>query len=233
MMLRSHFKIGSIIGGSITFGSLRRKARPLMTAAVLGYGMLIWGCFSGGLAQEGGPVSHPLLISSATLTRGTPYQIVCWDRQEVLRREKAGLQADGSKPDAPATGDNSDKKGTTPAGISGKVLGPPVKYRDAAGYRGGCEAEGRHSVFFLVGIFPVTPPLNPDYAISEAVQRLGGDTMINIRAWHETHYYSALGKVEVFKVRGDVIRFLTASRIVPEEKKKPERRRGRRRRGRR
>ena len=119
---------------------------------------------------------------------------------------KADTKADAKKPDEKADAKKSD---TPAASDSGQVLGPPVTYLPAAQYRGGCEQEGQHSVFYLFNVFPVSPPLNPEYAISVAVQRLEGDTMINIRAWHETHYYSAMGRVSVFKVRGDVIRYLT------------------------
>ena len=76
-----------------------------------------------------------------------------------------------------------------------------------AQYRGGCEEDGETSRFFLFHLWPVTPPLDPAYAMGVPVQELEGDTMINIRSWHETHYYSILGHARVFHVRGDVIRF--------------------------
>ncbi len=69
-------------------------------------------------------------------------------------------------------------------------------------------AIGESSVFLFLGIFPMTPPLNTEYALSEAVQKIeGGQTLINLAIWHETHYYFPIGKVSVVKIEGDVIRF--------------------------
>jgi hypothetical protein len=42
--------------------------------------------------------------------------------------------------------------------------------------------------------------------MSQAVQKIpGGDTLVNVKIWHETHYYFPLGTVSVVKVEGDVI----------------------------
>jgi len=54
----------------------------------------------------------------------------------------------------------------------------------------------------------MTPFLDPTYALGIAVQELEGDTMTQIRIWHETHYYSILGHVRVMHLRGNVVRFL-------------------------
>ncbi len=68
------------------------------------------------------------------------------------------------------------------------------------------EAEGEASTLFLLGFFPVTKPLNPEYALSQAVQKYeGGQSMVNLIYWHETHYYFPLGVVSVWKVQGKVI----------------------------
>lgn len=67
-------------------------------------------------------------------------------------------------------------------------------------------ATNESSTFFLLGLFPVTRPLNIEYALSQAVQSVDdGDTIINIHVWHETHYYFPLGTVSVCKVEGDVV----------------------------
>jgi hypothetical protein len=67
-------------------------------------------------------------------------------------------------------------------------------------------AEGESSTFFYLGLFPLTNPLNIEYAMSQAVQKVpGGDTLVNVKIWHETHYFFPLGTVSVVKVEGDVI----------------------------
>lgn len=160
---------------------------------------LIWSaCLPGGIFNKGGIVNGAGVLSSATRLGHSDYDIVCYDQTEALRREKERERA----LELEERGDTS-----AAAKISGEVKGPPVRYVPAADYKGGCEEEGEHSMFFIFNIIPVTPPINPHYALSMAVQRLEGDTMINIRTWHETHYYSLLGRAVVYKVRGDVIRF--------------------------
>ncbi|MEQ9364024.1 MAG: hypothetical protein RIF32_07270 [Leptospirales bacterium] len=150
-------------------------------------------CFPGGIVDKGGLVYNAGIAPSITMTRGAPYKVVCVDQAEVRRRE------DLSEADL-------------------RVLGPAVNYKPAHEYRGGCEQTGETSVFFLFNMWPTTPPLDPEYAIGTAVQRLEGDTMVNIHYWHELHYYSVLGRVAVMKVRGDVIKFLN-----DEERKSYER----------
>ena len=62
-------------------------------------------------------------------------------------------------------------------------------------------------MFYLFHMWPVTNPLNPDYAMGLIVQELEGDSLVHIRTWHERHYYSVLGHAVVMKFKGDVIRF--------------------------
>ena len=62
------------------------------------------------------------------------------------------------------------------------------------------------SQFFLWGMFPVTNPLNPEYALSQAIQaRPGTQSIINAEIWHETHYYFPIGTVSVMKIKGEAI----------------------------
>lgn len=143
------------------------------------------GCFPGGIVERGGFVDGAGLIPSATAVRNAGYRIVCRDRAEVKRRQEMAERGEA----IPNT--------------------PPVTYVNPEDYKGGCEVEGQTSRFFLFHMWPVTPKLDPAYAIGIPVQELEGDTMIHIRTWHETHYYSVLGHVRVFRVRGDVIRFDT------------------------
>ena len=140
-------------------------------------------CVAGGISDRGGPSDRPAIHHAATLTYGAPYKVVCIDEAEVLRRE--------SLPEEEL-----------------RTLGPPVRYVAMLEYQGGCEREGQTSVFFLFNMWPVTDPLNPQYAIAQAVQPLEGDSMVGMHSWHETHYLSLLGRVAVWKVKGDVIVFL-------------------------
>lgn len=68
------------------------------------------------------------------------------------------------------------------------------------------ESEGESSAYYLLGLIPVTPPLNIDYAMSQAVQKIpNGSSMVNVRTWIESHYYFPVGKVLVLKVKGQVV----------------------------
>lgn len=63
--------------------------------------------------------------------------------------------------------------------------------------------EGESSQFFLLGLIPVTERLSIDYAMSQAVQKVqGGDSLAEMKIWHEVHYYFPLGTVSVVKVGG-------------------------------
>lgn len=159
---------------------------------------LTWSaCIPGGVFDKGGIVNGGGILPAATRLRGSEYDIVCYDKAEALRREKEREKAL----------EQEEAGGEAAAKVSGQVKGPPVRYIPAEEYTGGCEEEGEHSMFFIFNIIPVTSPINPHYALSMAVQRLEGDSMIHIKTWHETHYYSLLGRAIVYKIRGDVIRF--------------------------
>jgi hypothetical protein len=72
----------------------------------------------------------------------------------------------------------------------------------------------------------MTNPLNMEYALSQAVQKVeGGDSMVNMTVWHETHYFYPLGTVSVTKVRGDIISLKNDSQVPlfedPANSKKP------------
>lgn len=85
-------------------------------------------------------------------------------------------------------------------------LYPSATILRADGYKVLGEAEGESSAFYLLGLIPVTSPINIDYALSQAVQVYPeGGSMVNMRLWTETHYFFPVGKVLVLKVKGDVI----------------------------
>lgn len=157
------------------------------------------GCFPGGIIQKGGFSYHAGFIPAPGPIFSDSYNVVCFDLAEKIRRQKMSEQ---------------DRKN----------LGPPVIYVNNKSYRGGCERSGETSVFFLFNIWPVSDPLNPEYAIASAVQELEGDTMVNISFWHEKHYYSILGSVVVMKIKGDVIRFSEEPKTKTIKKKKRRKR---------
>jgi hypothetical protein len=67
-------------------------------------------------------------------------------------------------------------------------------------------SEGESSTFFIFGLYPITSSISMDYALSQAVQKVpGGQSIINIKSWHETRYFFPLGTISVLKVKGDVI----------------------------
>jgi len=184
-----------------------RIATPLIRFATLGPLLALFlNCLpGGGPFLKGGYINGLQITPAATRIAGAPYDIVCHDAQEADRRKKEKLEEKAAR--------------------EGRVLGPPVKYVSPETYSGGCEQTGSHSVFFLFNLFPITPRMRPEYAMALPVQRLGGDTMVNIRSWHEVHLYSLLGRVSVFKVRGDVVRFRIPKAEPVKKKNKRKRRR--------
>jgi len=126
------------------------------------------------------------IIPSATRMYRASYEVICLDSIKRKKWEKALA--------------------------NGESLPPPASYIPLDEYTGGCKETGSHSTFYLFNLFPVTAPVNPEYAVSSTVQKLEGDSMINIVAWNELHYYSILGRVSVYKVSGDVIRFTARDR---------------------
>lgn len=85
------------------------------------------------------------------------------------------------------------------------------------------KSEGESSTYMFLGIIPLTDPLNIEYALSQAVQKVeGGQSMVNIEVWHETHYYFPVGKVSVVKVRGDVVSLTAGSAPIFENQKGKE-----------
>ncbi len=158
-------------------------------------------CLPGGVVREGGYADQVMLIPAATRTRGAKYRVVCRDAEEIKRREALVKRRELEIRTAQEAGQ------TPPPPLDFSGENPPIRLVAPETYLGECDETGEHSAFYLFHFSRVTPPIDPERAISTAVQRLEGDTMIGIRAWHETHYYSILGAARVFKVRGTVIKF--------------------------
>lgn len=135
-------------------------------------------CFAGGYIEKGGYIDSIQFFSSATNIYLQDYYIVCFDSKKFEEDQKENKQ-----------------------------IIDYIEYIPSKNYKGGCEQYSEVSEYYLFHLFPSSGKLDPEYAITIPVQKLEGDTMINIRSWHETHYYSILGKVRVFKIKGDVIKF--------------------------
>ncbi len=85
------------------------------------------------------------------------------------------------------------------------------------------KAEGESSTYMFLGLIPMTDPLNIEFAMSQAVQKVeGGQSLVNVEVWHETHYYFPVGKVSVLKVRGDVVSFAAGTEQLFQDKKGKE-----------
>ncbi|MCS7205702.1 MAG: hypothetical protein NZ853_08390 [Leptospiraceae bacterium] len=82
-----------------------------------------------------------------------------------------------------------------------------IEYVPLRDYKGGCDVQGEVSQFYLFHLIPISGSLDPEYALGTMVQKYEGDTIINIRAWHESHYYNVLGQVRLLKLKGTVIKF--------------------------
>ncbi len=135
-------------------------------------------CFAGNVINKGGHIDNIQLYSTATNFFYNQFYVLCFDSKTYEKQ-------------------NSTEKDITKF----------IEYIPNTHYKGGCEQIGEVSEYYLFHLFPVSGKIDPEYAIATVVQKLEGDTMINIRTWHETHYYSLLGKVRVLKVKGDVIKF--------------------------
>lgn len=91
---------------------------------------------------------------------------------------------------------------------------PEAKMMLPGNYRVLGETEGQSSSFNLLWVFPVTPRMSYESAINDAIARLGGDNLINVRTWIERQIWIG-GMVEVLHVRGTAIMY---GDEAPEEK---------------
>jgi hypothetical protein len=67
-------------------------------------------------------------------------------------------------------------------------------------------AEGESSCFHLFWFLPVTPPLDYDKAVTDAISKKNGDNLINLRFWIERQI-NIMGTIHVLYVKGNVIRY--------------------------
>ena len=83
-------------------------------------------------------------------------------------------------------------------------LEPQAKQIDKTKYKVIGEAEGKTSSFNLLWLIPVTPRINYDKAVSEAVSSLKGDSLIEVRTWLKRQIW-IFGTIDVLYVKGKVI----------------------------
>jgi len=91
-------------------------------------------------------------------------------------------------------------------GVRVAGLEPHAKVMESNTYRVLGEAEGTSSSFHLLWIVPVTPRIDYDRAAGEAINRLRGDNLINVRTWFERQVW-IIGMVEILHVKGTVIQY--------------------------
>lgn len=104
--------------------------------------------------------------------------------------------------------------GCVRSSIRATGIEPQAKNFIAGNYRVLGETEGMSSSFNLLWVLPVTPRISYESAVNDAIARLGGDNLINVRTWIERQIWVA-GMVEILHVRGTVIVY---GDEVPEEK---------------
>lgn len=67
-------------------------------------------------------------------------------------------------------------------------------------------SEGTSSSFNLLWFIPVTPRMNYEKALNDAVAGMRGDNIIEVRTWVERQVW-IVGLVEIMHVRGKVIQY--------------------------
>lgn len=87
------------------------------------------------------------------------------------------------------------------------AIEPGAKVMRSSEYQVLGEAEGASSSFTLLGIFQVTPCVDPERAVDQAIRSLGGDNLIECVYYTETKVY-IVGVVNVVHVKGKVIRYV-------------------------
>ncbi len=92
-------------------------------------------------------------------------------------------------------------KGVRVAGVESQA-----KKSEGMKYRILGEAEGSSSSFNLLWLLPVTPRIDYDRAVGEAISSLRGDNLINVRTWFERQIW-IIGMVEILHVKGTVIQY--------------------------
>ncbi len=85
-------------------------------------------------------------------------------------------------------------------------IGPQAKVMENKNYRVLGESEGQSSSFNLLWVIPVTLRMDYDRAVNDAITRLNGDNLIEVRTWKEVQIW-IVGMVEILHVKGKVIKY--------------------------
>jgi hypothetical protein len=92
------------------------------------------------------------------------------------------------------------------SGVRVSGLEPQAKLMEQRSFSVLGESEGQSSSFNLLWIIPVTPRILYDKAVNDAVGKMRGDNLIDVRIWVERQVW-ILGMVEILHVKGKVIRY--------------------------
>jgi hypothetical protein len=85
-------------------------------------------------------------------------------------------------------------------------ISPQAKIIESGHYRVLGVSEGTSSSFNLLWFIPVTPRIDYDRAVNEAVAGMRGDNIIEVKTWIERQVW-IVGLVEILHVRGTVIQY--------------------------
>jgi hypothetical protein len=85
-------------------------------------------------------------------------------------------------------------------------IGPQAKVMENKKYRVLGESEGQSSSFNLLWFIPVTLRLDYDRAVNDAISKMNGDNLIEVRTWKEVQIW-IVGMVEILHVKGKVIQY--------------------------
>jgi hypothetical protein len=85
-------------------------------------------------------------------------------------------------------------------------ISPQAKVIESGRYRVLGVSEGTSSSFNLLWFIPVTPRIDYDRAVNEAVAGMRGDNIIEVKTWIERQVW-IVGLVEILHVRGTVIQY--------------------------
>jgi hypothetical protein len=85
-------------------------------------------------------------------------------------------------------------------------ISPQAKIIESDRYRVLGVSEGTSSSFNLLWIIPVTPRIDYDRAVNDAVAGLRGDNIIEVKTWIERQVW-IVGLVEILHVKGKVIQY--------------------------
>jgi len=85
-------------------------------------------------------------------------------------------------------------------------ISPQARVIESGRYRVLGVSEGTSSSFNLLWFIPVTPRMDYDNAVNDAIAGMRGDNIIEVKTWIERQVW-IVGLVEVLHVKGKVIQY--------------------------